>query len=310
VQALTADPSRLANVLDLSIAIFHTTGSTPALQELDRTPTAARQGDYYLLRAQILDAMGKAAEAANDLTLGLRSSPTRPDLYYEAALFLMQHGQARELFSLLQSAVQKFPDSRQLLLTQAIAYGLARQFEASKKVLAQIQARWPEWSEAYLIHGIVLVGEAKASQAKPLLETAIALGSKDPLAYYNLALAYMESYPADADAAERSIDVALKLNPNDAYTQSLAGKIAYTRRQYQEALRRLHAAIRLWPDMLEARTTLSATYRALGENQKSIAELKDIQRIQRRLPGSANEIPPSDLWKVLFSVPAPAPTGG
>jgi tetratricopeptide (TPR) repeat protein len=310
VQAVTADPSSLANVLDLSIAIFHTAGSTAALEELDKTPIAARQGDYYLLRAQILDVMGKAREAATDLTLGLRSSPTRPDLYYEAALFLMQHGQARELFSLLQSAVQKFPDSRQLLLTQAIAYGLVHQFEASKKVLAQIQARWPEWSEAYLIHGIILVGEAKASQAKPLLETAIALGSKDPLAYYNLALAYMESYPADADAAEESIEVALKLNPSDAYTQSLAGKIAYTRKQYQEALRRLHAAIRIWPDMLEARTSLSATYRALGEKQKSIAELKDIQRIQQHLPGSPNEIPPSDLKQVLFSVPAPAPYGG
>ncbi|MGH9448327.1 MAG: tetratricopeptide repeat protein, partial [Terriglobia bacterium] len=272
-------------------------------------PPAERQGDYYLLRAQILDAMDKPDEAANDLTLGLKAAPTRPDLYYQAALFLIQHSQARELFGLLQQAVQKFPDSPQILLTQAIAYGLARQFEASKRVLAQIQARWPEWSEAYLIHGIILVGEAKASQAKPLLQTAIALGSQDALAYYNLALANMESYPADASAAEKAIKTALKLNPNDPYTESLAGKIAYTRRDYQTALRRLQDAVRIWPDMVEARVELSATYRALGDRQEAANELKDVQRIHQRARAAPNEGPPSDLKQALFSVPAPAPPG-
>jgi tetratricopeptide (TPR) repeat protein len=304
-QAVLADRSGPGNILDLTIAVFHTSGSAPALQELDQTPPSARQGDYYLLRAQILDAMGKSQEAAGDLSFGLKASPTRPDLYYEAALFLIQHGQARELFGLLQQAVHKFPDSPQILLTQAIAYGLARQFEASRKALAQIQGRWPEWSEGYLIHGIILVGEAKASQAKPVLQTAIALGSKDPLAYYNLALANMESYPADAFAAQKAIEMALKLNPNDPYTQSLAGKIAYTRRDYAAALKYLQDAVRIWPDMAEAHVQLSATYRALGHREEAAAELREIQRIQRRGRAAANELPPPDLKQAIFSVPAP-----
>jgi tetratricopeptide (TPR) repeat protein len=305
-RALALRPDDAGARLDLAIAAFHTSGPAAALSELDGTPLEARRGDYYLLRAQMLDAMGKTQEAARDLTLGLRTSPTRADLYFEAALFLIKHNQYRELLDLLDQAIKKFPDSPQILLTQAIVYGLVHQFEQSQKMLAQIEARWPEWSQAYLINAIILVGQAKAEQARPLLETAIALGARDALAYYNLALADIESYPPDRAAAKKAIEKALALDPNDPYTQSLAGRIAYQEKDYQAALEHLTAAVRLWPDMVEAHQTLSATYRALGEKQKSIAELKEVLRIKQQIR-SADQEPPSDVKNLLFSVPAPAP---
>jgi tetratricopeptide (TPR) repeat protein len=252
--------------------------------------------------------MGKAQKAANDMTLGLRADPTRPDLYFEAALFLLKHSQTSELLALLRQATAKFPSSRQLLLTQAMTYGLMRRFGESNQVMSRIEARWPDWSEAYLIHGIILVGQAKMRKAKPLLETAIALGNKDPFAYYNLALSDMEIFPADVSGAAKAIEVALKLDPNDPYTQSLAGKIAYAQKNYQAALAHLKTAVRLWPDMIEAHQTLSATYRALGEKQKSIAELTDVLHIQQRIR-APDQAPPSDVINLLFSVPAPAPPG-
>ncbi|MGH9401863.1 MAG: tetratricopeptide repeat protein [Terriglobia bacterium] len=296
------------DILNLSIAIFHTTGPAAALMQLDRTPPAARQGDYYLLRAQILDAMDQPHEAASDLTLGLKADPTRPDLYFEAALFLIKHNQPAELLAVLRQAVDEFPDSQQLLLTEAIIYGLMRRFEKSNQIMNQIEAHWPQSSEAYLIHAIILVGQAKMREAKPLLETAIALGNKDPLAEYNLALSDMEIFPADVPGAAKAIQVALKLDPKDPYTQSLAGKIAFTEKNYQAALEHLNAAIRLWPDMIEARQTLSGTYRALGDKEKSAAELKEVLLIQQRIR-SPDQAPPSDLKNLLFSVPAPSPPG-
>ena len=305
-RALALHPRDARARLDLSIATFHTSGPAAALRELDSTPLEVRRGDYYLLRAQMLDAMGKTQEAARDLTLGLKTSPTRADLYFEAALFLIKHSQYRELLGLLDQAVRKFPDSPQILLTQAIAYGLVHQFEQSQKLLSQIEARWPEWSQVYLINAIILVGQAKAEQARPLLQTAIALGARDALAYYNLALANIESYPPDRAAAKKAIEKALALDPNDPYTQSLAGRIAYQEKDYQAALEHLTRAVRLWPDMVEAHQTLSATYRALGEKQKSIAELKEVLRIKQQIR-SADQSPPSGVKNLLFSVPAPPP---
>lgn len=307
-RAVEAGYKQNDTVLNLSIAIFHTAGPGRALAELDQVAPQNRLGDYHLVRAQFLDSMGRAQQAARELTLGLESSPTRADLYFEAALFLIKHNQLGESLHLMQQAIHRFPDSSRLLLTQAIAFGLAHQLEQSKKELAQIESRWPEWSEPYLIHALILVGQSRPSQAMPLLETAIALGCKDPVAYYNLAWAYMESVPANPPEAAKAIEIALKSEPNDPYTQSLAGRIAYAQKNYPAAVQHLSAAIRLWPDMIEAHQALSATYLALGDKQKSIAELKDVLHIQQ-LIRAPSQAPPPDLKKLLFAVPAPASPG-
>ncbi len=295
-------------ILDLAIIRFHLNGPEAALTTLDSTPLAARNGDYYLLRAQILDAKGKAQMAATDLTLGLRNSPTRPDLYFQAALFLIQHDKYREVLHVLQDAVTRFPNSRQLLLTQAIAYGIVHEEWKAEKILGQIEGRWPEWGLAYLIHGIILVGIAESPRARPFLETAIALGVRSPLAYYDLALADMESVHPDPKSAYTAIQKSLQLNADDPYTQSLAGKIDDARKDYPDALIHLKKAIQLWPDMVEAHEALSATYRAMGQRDKSIAELKEILQIKEHTQGTKG---PSQIGikQLLFSVPTPRPIG-
>jgi len=306
--ATQADHSDPEAILDLAITKFHLAGPRKALITLDSTPADARKGDYFLLRAQILDAEGKAQEAAENLTQGLRNSPTRADLYFQAALFLIKHEKYREVLQVLQDAVQRFPNSRQLLLTQAIAYGIVHQEWKAEKVLGRIEGRWPEWGLAYLIHGIILVGEAKMDKAKPLLETAIALGMRSPLAYYGVALADMEAIPPDPQSAYKPIQKALELNPNDPYTQSLAGKIDDARKDYPSALVHLKKAIQLWPEMVEAHQALSATYRAMGQRDKSIAELKEILKIKEKNQKSKDAFQ-AGIKRLLFSVPTPGPSG-
>jgi Flp pilus assembly protein TadD len=46
--------------LDLIIALLHTAGAEAALEKLDNVPDGLRDGDYYLLRAQVLDSAGKS----------------------------------------------------------------------------------------------------------------------------------------------------------------------------------------------------------------------------------------------------------
>jgi Flp pilus assembly protein TadD len=46
--------------LDLIIALLHTAGAEAALEKLDNVPDGQRDGDYYLLRAQVLDSAGKS----------------------------------------------------------------------------------------------------------------------------------------------------------------------------------------------------------------------------------------------------------
>jgi predicted RNA polymerase sigma factor len=82
--ALAADFLRASGQpsLDLAIAVYHSANPAAGLSELERIPAAERRGDYYVLRAQMLDSLGKATEAAESLNRGIRAAPTRADMYF------------------------------------------------------------------------------------------------------------------------------------------------------------------------------------------------------------------------------------
>ena len=305
---VAADPSARDARLDLAIATFHAAGAEAGLAELDKTPPEQRKGDYFLLRAQILDALGRLEEATEDLNCGFRAAPTRPDLYFQAALFLIKHEQYRKAIALIEQANRVVPDAPDLLLTQAIAYELLQQPEGAQKILAEIESLWPEWGEPYLINGIMLETRLKSAQAKPLLETAISLGESNSKAYYYLALATTHANPDDVESAQKAIDQALKLNPNDPYVRALAGRIAYAKKNYPASVEQLRAALYLWPEMIEAHQALSATYRAMGDRAKAAAELEQVLHIKQQTR-SAEQAPPSPVRDLLFSVRPPAEVG-
>jgi tetratricopeptide (TPR) repeat protein len=306
--AVAASPASIDTRLDLAIATFHSAGPEAGLAETDKIPSGMRNGDYFLLRAQILDALGKAEAAAQALNQGFRAEPTRPDLYFQAALFLIKHKEYRQASELLARALRTLPEAPELMLTQAITLELLQRTDESQEVLNQIQTRWPEWSLPYLINGIMLEIRLRSAQARPLLETAVALGAHDSLAYYYLASATTHAAPEDVESAHQAIGQALKLDPKDPYIQSLAGKIAYARREYSEAIEHLTAAIGLWPEMIEAHQTLAGVYRAMGERDKSAAELKEVLRIKQANP-TADQTPPVPIQDLLFTVRPPGRPG-
>jgi tetratricopeptide (TPR) repeat protein len=289
----------------LAIAVFHSQGPEAGMRVLDTMPPEQRKGDYYLLRAQLLDVLKRPREAAEALNQGIQSTPTRPDLYFQAALFMIDHNQVHEMLDFLASADRVVPNNPQLWLTRAIGFAVLHQTGQAAGVLTKIEAQWPEWYLPYLIHGVILSYALRGAEAIPLLHTAIALGAHQPMAYYNLAYAIISSDPENVAEAQAAIREAIALNPKDPYIQSLAGNIAYRGREYSAAVEHLHSALEIWPDMIEAHETLSATYRALGDMEKSTEELKTVVRIKQQNLGSA-QIPPFPTNDLLFTVGEPA----
>jgi tetratricopeptide (TPR) repeat protein len=302
--AISASPSQIPARLDLAVAEYHSEGASAGISELDRIPSGQRKASYYLLRSQMLDEEGKTEAAAQSLNQALREGPVSARLYFQAALFLIKHGRYQEAQGFSQKAVQRFPNSRGLLLVEAMTDSMAGLPADGLKVLGQLERRWPEWNQPYLIEGIILVDHSHFRQAKPRLETAIRLGAHEPTAYYNLAEADMNPASSDLPGATGAIQQALQLNPNDAYIQSLAARVAYQQKNYQAALKHAKLALRFWPDMLPAHQTLGAVYLALGARGKYVEELKEVLRIKQKVR-SAVQAPPSYPTSLLFSVSAP-----
>ena len=70
-----------ATYLDRAMAYLQTAGPGKALEVLDAIPATGRDGDYYLLRAQILDGLGNFDKAVEALNQALGAAPSRADLY-------------------------------------------------------------------------------------------------------------------------------------------------------------------------------------------------------------------------------------
>ncbi len=287
----------------VAVSRFHTQGPQAAMSELDQIPVAYRQGDYYLLEAQVLDSMGKTQEAVDALNLGIRAAPTRSDLYLQAAGFLLKHNLLREASNLLDQASRILPDDRDLLLAHVVTLELLRRETDAQNLLSTIQARWPKWARAYQLSGMLLEIQLKSSEARKTLEKAISLGANTPEVYYYEALAITHAAPDDLDAAQNAIDHALALTSTDPYAFVLAGKIALARKEYARAVQYFLAAARLEPTLIPAHYGLRDAYKATGEEQKSAAEMETIKRLARESqPADQN---PFATERFLFAVQPP-----
>jgi tetratricopeptide (TPR) repeat protein len=289
--------------LDRALAYLEIAGPGKALEALDSIPATGRDGNYFLLRAQILDALGNFDKAVEALNQALGSAPSRADLYLEACAFLLKHKRYDECLALLDKADQHVPGSAELQLARAIALEMSnRTVEASKR-LSAIEAQWPDWAAPYVIHGIVLQSQHQAAEAKQLLETGIALGSRDPSAYYHLCLAIKDLTPGDNEAAYKIVARGLEIDPQDPYMAAQAGRVALDMKRYDMALRHLQDAVRLYPEMADAHWLLASLYRITGQDQNQQAELAEVKRLNALFP-PGTQLPPS-TQDLLFSVRRP-----
>ena len=302
--AVGRDPSFLSAHLGLGVVLLNLEGPGEALKKLDEIRPQDRTSDYYLLRAQILDAKDDGQGASDALDAAYRLSPRRPDVYLQAAGFLIKHQHYQQALDALDVGGRFLPDHPQIMLTRAITLELLSRTPEAGRLLDEIRSRWPEWYEPYLTQGIILETVRRSSASKPLLESAVALGAREAVAYYYLAMATLHATPDDLESAQQAINQALSLSPADPYILTLAGKIALQKKDYPEAIQFLTKALQVWPDMVSARQNLMVTYQAMGDQDKAREESQAIVRIKRENPLASEELPPLPV-SGLFGVALP-----
>jgi len=164
--------------LDLAIARFFTEGPVSALAALEQIPDGDRSGDYWLLKASLLDSAGRGTEAEQILRRGLSAPISRPAIVQQAALLLLRQKRDDLALDLLNKGSGSDPELR---LLRAIVLGRTDQSLAAEKALKEIESEWPEWDRPYLAHGLLLE-RSQPLEAGRKLRTTIALGSQDPAA--------------------------------------------------------------------------------------------------------------------------------
>jgi len=285
---VTADPS-VDNRLELAAATFHVLGPQASLEELEKIPAAGRNGDVCLLRAEILDALGRFDEAVDSTNAAFRMEPKRADLYLWASLFLLKHNRDQQALALLEQATRVVPDTTDLLLTKAVVLELVRKTEDAISLLKNIELRWPECGRCYLTQGIIQATHRKPAEALQSFRTAIALGEETASAYYYLADLTRMVEPGHKETARQAISEALRLDPNDASSHALAGKISLEEGEPAKAVAQLKEAIRLRPNLAEAHYSLVIAYRKLGQTNEAATEMEIFRRIREENSDSEDD---------------------
>ena len=163
--------------LDLAIARFFTEGPVSALAALEQTPDGDKSGDYWLLKASLLDSAGRGAEAEQILDVGSPLPFRGRPIVQQAALLLLRQNRNDLALDLLKrqaapirncgfcapSCWPNGPDARRRKGSQGDRIGMAGMGSAIS---------CPRTA----------AGTLAAAGSGRKLRTAIALGSQDPAA--------------------------------------------------------------------------------------------------------------------------------
>jgi len=162
--------------MDLALAVAHTSGPAAATRLLDDIPPDARGGDYYLARAEMLDASGDAPGAAAAIEKALHASSAQPAVYLRACVFLMRQGRAGDALRVSAEAAATWTRDRQIRLLHAVALEQAGRTAEAEASLVELQNRFPEWQRAWAADGIILGTHGHPQEAASALRIAVALG--------------------------------------------------------------------------------------------------------------------------------------
>jgi tetratricopeptide (TPR) repeat protein len=163
--------------MELAIATAHLSGPAEGLRLLDHVPASARGAQFFLARAEMLDASGDMALATASVEEALRAAPDEPAIYRQACVLHLQKGRKEAALRISARAEKTFPQNREMLLLRTVTLERVGQVGQAAEVLARIQGRWPEWPEVWLAQAALDSAHGRAQESQAAMRTARALGS-------------------------------------------------------------------------------------------------------------------------------------
>jgi tetratricopeptide (TPR) repeat protein len=183
------------------------------------------------------------ADEAVRLRTGLQASLMR-------AAVLERAGRFQEVVTLMQQAVQDYPDSAALRLELGVALLQLRQFAPSEAALLEAIRLAPRNSQCYYRLGACLIAQEKFDLAQKPLSQAIVLRPDDASSYYALGycLAHQKHWQDAIDAFQKAV----RYKPDYVEAHVQLGRVLAVQGHLEKAWEHLLQAKRLQPSNVEA----------------------------------------------------------
>ncbi len=223
-----------------------------------------------------LTAQGKTEDARASFLQALKADPASAAALRNIAVLDLQTGGTKEAKGYLEKALAASPKDVQLLKLLFIAQNRLEDAPAMLITIDRLIAEQPDDPENWAVKGRVLEAAGRQKEAEQAFRQAVAKGTRDPLAYYRIAVVSRDRYLLH-DAIGKAVQLigALELEASQA-----AGKIKVKEDVSQLKLLTTQAD--------EVRSTLTSSVSLLRDIDGDAAFEQDMTRLQSWYPGSAD----------------------
>jgi Flp pilus assembly protein TadD len=162
--------------IEIAMLVRRASSAEDALRELDRVPSDGREAAFHILRAELLEAAGRRANARREVDLNRAAIARNPDAAFRAAVLEFQWSDYAAAADMADHAAAL---GASLLVKAAALDRLGRITEAAA-LLHEAESRSPELGRTFLLHGALLAWRGERREARRMLGSAEALGESAP----------------------------------------------------------------------------------------------------------------------------------
>ncbi|NIL43598.1 tetratricopeptide repeat protein [Salinispora arenicola] len=225
-------------------------------------PTSDRSAaDGYLQRAQLLAELGRYDEAATELGYAVALDPTNATVLTTLSRVHLAAGRPADARTAADGALAAAPDWVPALVARAMALADLTEHGEAARTADRILALGPDDAYAQRSGAAILAGSRNGQPALNAAWHGVELAPQDPAAHLVLGLvaANLQLY----DLAERAYTEALRLDPQLAEARHDIGVLRLEQRRWSEALEHLADAAAISPGRINSVRTISAGLRQL-----------------------------------------------
>ena len=229
----------------------------------------------HRLAGQLDEQLGDPLAAVKQQELATQLAPSEQN-YFELGSELLLHRAVWEAAQTFAHGARKYPASARMKTAWGAALFAEARYAESAHQLCAASDLDPASLETYRFIGqIAVVSVASEPCVRQSLERFVRLRPNSSQASYFLAMLLAKQNDAEeSQESQRLLERAIMLDPHNAEAHLQLGVIAFSKRQYAEAIKEYSAAIDADAQSAEAHYRLAVAYDRVGRTQLAKEEFR------------------------------------
>lgn len=305
-QVMVLAPENAGARYDLAVALLDAGRAKDAAATLEPLLQNTRDVDTLLLGADVAEANGDTPTSAGLLRRAIVADPQRANSYVRFAELCMSHESYEAGIDMVTAGLLRLPKEPTLYLARGLLLGGLAQYDKAEADFLQAERYDPQHGTGAYAVGVIEMQSNKPEQALQDVRAGLKRYPDDAQLNFLLARVLLErgakpNSPVYAEA-ERSAEKAVKLKPNLVQARDLLAKIYQETGRPANAVVQCRAALAIDPDDGQALYRLMRSLRATGNTDEA-------QQVARKVTEQHDRERSEETDRLRFKIRTSSPAG-